>query len=148
MTAYTAIKSLRCDQVTDVHLIKRPRKAFKIDFRWSILRKLVRFWFNYNDFEALESDRSGSDRFRSKFHSMTSKIIKIPGFNLIMDPYDMDHISCWPVNVFSLDSAFQNFMKKVDKIYNFEEASGFIKYLIVNHVSTNVFSFSRHQIFL
>ena len=34
----------------DAHLLKRPRKSLKLDFRCSVLRKLVRVWFHFKWF--------------------------------------------------------------------------------------------------
>jgi len=61
----------------DVHLLKRPRKSSKLDFRYSVPRNFVRVWYHLNDFEALLSEL-----FRLNFHLLSSKIEKFPEFNL------------------------------------------------------------------
>ena len=121
MTAYTAIQSLRCDKVTDADLTKR--KGLKIIGNWFDFGLILMIF-------ALKSEQ-----FRSKFDSLSSKIFKIPGFNLIMDPY---HVT-FKRDFLGSAVFFPNFYEKVDNIYNFEEVSVFIKYFIANHVSTNVF---------
>jgi len=47
----------------DVHLLKRPRKSSKFDFRCSVHRKLIRVWY---------------------FHSLSSKILKTLEINLVI----------------------------------------------------------------
>ena len=59
----------------DVHLPQHLRKSSKMDFRFLVPRKLVRVWYHWN---------SHSELLRFKFHSLSSKIEKIPEFSLII----------------------------------------------------------------
>ena len=62
----------------DAHLLKRPRKCSKMDFRWLVPRKLIRVRYTAISlvmiFEVLDFEL-----FRFKVHKLSSKMLKNPG---------------------------------------------------------------------